>query len=344
LIRVRLKKDTLLPDYVVAYLASPLGRIQIDAVSRQIAGMTNINAEEICELFIPLPNPAVQDKVASTWRNAVRRRDMTLESARKVLASIDDVLLDELGIQRNPAPPNKIANRMFLNPFHQLTGQRWDPLFHQSDIFHFIRGTQYDQPKLSDLVLHFLTGFPAGRSDQSDEDGGIIQIRPTNLNDDRELVFRRNIYVASTELKKRPTDVLQRREVLFNNTNSQEQVGKTAYFDLAGEYFCSNHITRITTDCNQLDPQFLGYVLNLYQRHNVFFKLCTNWNNQSGVGVDVLEKIPIPLPDPVRQKQIVHRLEKIRIEAQELRCKAASELEKSKKIVETLILGQENIS
>jgi hypothetical protein len=35
------------PDYVVAYLGSSLGRIQIDAVSRQIAGMTNINAEEL---------------------------------------------------------------------------------------------------------------------------------------------------------------------------------------------------------------------------------------------------------------------------------------------------------
>ena len=101
--------------------------------------------------------------------------------------------------------------------------------------------------------------------------------------------------------------------MLFNNTNSQEQVGKTAYFDLVGDYFCSNHITRIATDGDQLHPQFLGYVLNLYQRQKAFFRLCTNWNNQSGVGMDLLKKIPIPLPDPKRQRQIVRRLEKIRI-------------------------------
>ena len=45
LMRVRMKHNSgLRPEYVVAYLGSSLGRLQIDAVSRQIAGMTNINA------------------------------------------------------------------------------------------------------------------------------------------------------------------------------------------------------------------------------------------------------------------------------------------------------------
>ena len=82
-------------------------------------------------------------------------------------------------------------------------------------------------------------------------------------------------------------------------------------FELKGDYSCSNHITCIATDSDRLDPQYLGYVLNLYQRQKVFFKLCTNWNNQSGVGVDVLSKIPVPLPVVKRQVQIVHRLDKV---------------------------------
>jgi hypothetical protein len=62
LIRVRLKHGTLLPDYVTAFLSSSFGRIQIDAVSRQIAGMTNINAEEIRELLIPILDHTTQEK------------------------------------------------------------------------------------------------------------------------------------------------------------------------------------------------------------------------------------------------------------------------------------------
>lgn len=128
--------------------------------------------------------------------------------------------------------------------------------------------------------------------------------------------------------------------MLFNNTNSQEQVGKTVYFDLEGDYFCSNHITRIATDGDRLDPQYLVYILNLYKRQKVFFKLCTNWNNQSGVGADVLSKITVPLPGLERQKQIVLRLDKIRANAQDLRRKAAVELEETKKAIEAMILGR----
>jgi restriction endonuclease S subunit len=76
LMRVRLKEETgLRPDYVVAYLGSSLGRIQIDAVSRQIAGMTNINAEEIRDFLIPVPPLAVQDRICERLTRIRQRAD-----------------------------------------------------------------------------------------------------------------------------------------------------------------------------------------------------------------------------------------------------------------------------
>lgn len=339
LIRVRLIQGKILPDYVAAYLSSSLGRIQINAVSRQIAGMTNINAEEIRDLLIPVPLMDVQCKVVEAWKGAIQKRDQTIAASRDLLLSIDGLLLTELGITPKHAPPNNIENRIFKCPFSEVTGARLNPLYHQGDIFSFVRAANCDLDRLENHVATFLSGFAAGRNDQGDEEDGIIQIRPTNISEDRELVFRRNVYIGPDELSKRQVDRLKRHEVLFNNTNSQEQVGKTAYFELEGDYFCSNHITRIATDGGRLDPQYLVYILNLYQRQKVFFKLCTNWNNQSGVGVDVLSKIPVPLPGLERQKQIVRRLDKIRIDAKELRRKAAVELEEAKKAIEAMILG-----
>ena len=135
--------------------------------------------------------------------------------------------------------------------------------------------------------------------------------------------------------------MLKRGEVLFNNTNSQEQVGKTVLFDFEGNYFSSNHITRIGTKAADLNALFLTYVLNLYQRQKVFFKLCTNWNNQSGVGSDILQHILIPLPNLVRQAAIVSRLEQIRDQARVLRKQANADFEKAKQHIENLILGTE---
>lgn len=343
LIRVRVRPGSLRPEYVTAFLSSGLGRIQIDAVSRQIAGMTNVNAEEIRALLIPALDGAAQNKVVTAWKSAIRKRDRTLDKARAVLATIDDVLLDELGIHSTPAPPNTLESRIFQSRFNGLSGRRWDPLYHQADIFQFVRSAKCDLKPLGRHADYFVTGFPAGRADQVDgDDGGVIQIRPTNLSDDRELIFRRNVYIAASALDSRKSDVLRRGEVLFNNTNSQERVGKTVCFDLDGNYFCSNHITRIGTKENVMNPLYLASVLNLYQRRKVFFKLCTNWNNQSGVGNDILQRVPVPLPHPTRQSAIVSRLQAVQDQARNLREQARDDLEKAKRDIESIILGRED--
>jgi len=102
LIRVRLKHGGgLRPEYVVAYLSSPLGRIQIDAVSRQIAGMTNINAEEIRDFLVPIPPRAVQDSIIERAAD-IRQRALALfteadTELRVAKNSIETIILGHEG-------------------------------------------------------------------------------------------------------------------------------------------------------------------------------------------------------------------------------------------------------
>ncbi len=339
LIRVRTNEAKLLPDYVTAYLSLPVGRMLIDAVSRQIAGMTNINAEEIRELLVPRPDLATQRRIVAAWKKALGQREKTEAQARQLLASIDDLLLSELGIQLPPEPPATLENRVFTRPFSTLTGERWDPLFFHRDIYDFIRHPKLKLKPLREFVGRMTTGFAAGKDDQADDDTGVVQIRPTNMSDDRDLVFTRNIYIARSELAEHPLDVLGRGEVLFNNTNSQELVGKTVFFDLPGEFFASNHITRVTPRKSELHPEFLTHILNLYQRKRVFFRLCTNWNNQSGVGPDVLGKVLIPEIPITTQQRIAEKIAARRDEAKRLRAAAAAQLAAAKLEIEAMILG-----
>ncbi|MFZ1862429.1 MAG: restriction endonuclease subunit S [Candidatus Competibacter sp.] len=303
---------------------------------------SGVGPDVLRRVLIPSIDLKRQEEIAARWNQALAQRKKRETQASQLLATIDDVLLDELGIPRQPELPNTLESRIFKSSFATLTGQRWDPLYHQADIFAFVRDAKCGLQRLGGKVNYFITGFPAGRSDQVDEDdGGIIQLRPTNLSDDRELVFKRNVYIAASELKTRKADVLKRGEALFNNTNSQEQVGKTVWFDLEGDYFSSNHITRIGTKTDELNPQYLAYILNLYQRRKVLFRLCTNWNNQSGVGSDILQRIPIPLPKPARQAEIVKRLESVRAKARALREQARADFEEAKRDIEAMILGKE---
>lgn len=340
LIRVRTRQDALLPDYVTAFLSLPSGRLLIDAVSRQIAGMTNINAEEIRELLVPRPSLPMQKRVVAAWKSALANRERSYAQARQLLASVDDLLLAELGIKLPPAPPATLANRIFERPFSALTGNRWDPLFFYRDIYDFVRHPKLKLRPLRDFIQSMSTGFAAGKDDQAEDETGVVQIRPTNLSDDRELVFDRNVYIDRRELKERPLDVLQLREVLFNNTNSQELVGKSVFFDLPGEFFASNHITRIVSRESELHPEFLAHLLNLYQRRRVYFRICTNWNNQSGVGPDVLGRVLIPDIPVTAQQRIVAKIAAVRVEAKALRSAANAQLAAAKQEIEAMILGE----
>lgn len=98
LIRVRMDDRKLLPQFTAFFLNSDAGRIQIDRVSRQIAGMTNVNAEELKDLVIPVPPIKKQEAFVVAMEVARASRRAKQAEADALLSSLDDYLLATLGI------------------------------------------------------------------------------------------------------------------------------------------------------------------------------------------------------------------------------------------------------
>lgn len=210
------------------------------------------------------------------------------------------------------------ANKVFLYKRSELEG-RWDPLFYSSNYRFIIQNTKFELSKLGNVILYSKSGFGAGKNDQADSlKNGVIHIRPTNLNKDGLLTVEKSIYVP--ERKNETT--LSIGDVLFNNTNSQELVGKTGLYsseqksflekklgvDELEKLYFSNHITCIRVDNAKITPEYLWLILNLYQSKNIFYSLCTNWNNQSGIGLDLLRSLKIPIPGLEQQKSLTNLL------------------------------------
>jgi restriction endonuclease S subunit len=172
--------------------------------------------------------------------------------------------------------------------------------------------------------LDFQSGFGAGKEEQVTEKNGIIQIRPTNIDSEGMLKYDKNVFVPKLLDK----TLLEIDDVLFNNTNSQELVGKTAILKEKRKLFFSNHITRIKVDKAKVIPDYLWIILNVYQRKNIFYSICTNWNNQSGVGIELLKSLKIPLPPKEIQQQIV-----------DLYNRAVEEKQAKEQKAETLLTG-----
>lgn len=338
MIRFEIDEQEINPEYVFAYTQLKPYADWTKAVQRT-AGQPNINAEEYKSLLIPVPPRPIQDQIVALMQAAYTAKSDRDRAAAALLSSTDDYLLSILGIKLPPPGKGDLQERVFFRQMSEVTGGRMDPLFYATDVFAAIRNGKYPVVQINDVANYLITGFAAGKSDQSSE-GGVIQIRPTNINEYKELIFDKNIHIDFREIETRKGDLLLKGEVLFNNTNSQELVGKSTYFNLDGQFFCSNHITRIGVDFEKISPNYLTHLLNVYQEKlKVFYKICTNWNNQSGVNAPRLKRVQIPLPPKNVQMEIVEKLGRIKDEALSLQSEGRQLLAEARRQVEQIILG-----
>ena len=98
-------------------------------------------------------------------------------------------------------------------------------------------------------------------------------------------------------------------DVVFNNTNSTELVGKTAYFQGFEEpVVFSNHFTRLRTKSDDLASDFLALWLQSQWQAGLFARICDRWIGQSAVRRSKLLSLEITLPPLAEQKRIAARL------------------------------------
>lgn len=195
--------------------------------------------------------------------------------------------------------PKHIDNaKIFIVNWSEIE-ERLDPIYYGSNFSSFFNHPQ--SRRLKNVCINFSSGFGAGKSEQTTEDNGYVHIRPTNIDNDGFLKFDKNVYVPF----KNEISFVKKGTVLFNNTNSQEWVGKTAIMLDDHQFYTSNHITSILVNKSILNAEYLWIVLNIYQRNKVFYSICTNWNNQSGVGIELLQSIKIPIHPLSVQRKIV---------------------------------------
>jgi hypothetical protein len=108
--------------------------------------------------------------------------------------------------------------------------------------------------------------------------------------------------------------LLQQGDVLFNNTNSPELVGKTAMFREQGEWYLSNHITRIRP-ARTVTGEFLWGLMVLLWVRGTFRSMCRQWVNQASISREELLKIQVPVPSGSLlryHKDAVQQLETVR--------------------------------
>ncbi len=159
---------------------------------------------------------------------------------------------------------------------------------------------------LSEIIESSQPGF-AQRPGEEDE-GSTPQIRTHNVSPDGRITLEgiKHVSVAEGNLQRYR---LLPGDVVFNNTNSEEWVGKTAVFDQHdGVFVYSNHMTRIRTRRDLVLPEFLAIYLHFLWSAGYSRNLAKRWVSQAAIDSSTLLKFKLLLPPLPEQQRIVEVL------------------------------------
>ena len=160
--------------------------------------------------------------------------------------------------------------------------------------------------KLGEVAEAINPGFPTGK--HNNEGSGKPHLRPMNVNYKGQIDLSVVKYVSEGQ----QVEFLKAGDILFNNTNSPELVGKTAVVKIDTDWYFSNHMTRVRVDGKRIDSGYVATYLH-YLFWKGFFKTnCVNHVNQASIGKSFLsDKVNVPLPPLPVQRAIVARIEEL---------------------------------
>jgi type I restriction enzyme, S subunit len=158
---------------------------------------------------------------------------------------------------------------------------------------------------LADIASNVSPGFASGK--HSSDGKGVPHLRPMNVDREGQIDLAVVKSVASSEGVE-----LVAGDVLFNNTNSPELVGKTALVSEREAGFAySNHMTRLRLEPG-VEPAFVARQLHFLWMSGYLKTRCTNHVNQASISSATLASaVPLLLAPTAEQHRIVETLESL---------------------------------
>ena len=162
--------------------------------------------------------------------------------------------------------------------------------------------SKWEAEKIDNLV-EFISGVTLSVGECENEDGvPLVTIADVTENGYLDLS---NIRKVETSKK---VNTLQKGDLLFNWRNgSKNLVGKTALFNLDGEYIFASFLLGIRPDKNKIDSEFLWVLLNQYRVQGKYMQFMRQ--NVNGLfNREELKEVYVPVPSLEEQQEIMRNI------------------------------------
>lgn len=271
------------------------------------AAQPNLSTEQIHNIQIPLPPLKEQERIVGILDESFAKIDESIKILEQNLLNLDELMQSALQKAFNPLKDNAKEN------YKLPQGWEWKSL-----------------GEISNLIQN---GFATSKNNEIPS--GYVHLRTHNISTDGNLNFDTLIKIKREFIKEKQS-FIEKNDILFNNTNSTELVGKTALVTQNYNYAFSNHLTKIKLK-NQYNSKLVVFYFVLLLKNKYFEKICHQWIGQSGINIDKLKKIQIPLPPLKEQEQIAEHLDFVFKKAKALKELYTKELQDYEELKQSLL-------
>lgn len=306
--------------------------------SRRSTGGTRPALDYPALLSIPI---VFDERILDLMNVAVDRWQQRIEEAGSMLATIDNLLFDELGITRQPERPNTLESRVFHRQLRELSGDRFDPDYYRASYRRILAGigeARYPLAPLGSVCALIANGKTPARLDYSEEETVYPLIKVASYSRDEIDLNKVGFAVSHQPRTAKKGDIF-----VLAAAHQPGFVGRfvkylalepTVPTSFVGELIC------VRADESVLAGDYLYALLSC----SIFQTLLNREKRgqTSHIYPRDICKLQIPVPQSrIDQDRIAQRVTDIRERAKGLLAQACSDLEQAKRDIEALILGKE---
>ena len=308
-------------------------------INREKRGQTShIYPTDIRKIKIPIPSQETQAQIVAKMDVAYVNKKQKEARAKRLLESIDDYLLGELGINLPKSEERTIQSQIFIRHLNEVSGCRFDPFYYQKHYEKIINilYQRNDTFRLIDL-LQMLESGCRPKGGVSNIDSGVLSFGGEHVNSECEVEINKPKYISHYFHKLHENTETQLHDLLLIKDGATTgKIGIIKKQEHTGQNI-NEHLFILRTKKN-VNPHYLLNYLNSYIGY-ILIKREITGGTVTGITRGVVKQLRIIIPSLKKQTEISNHITEIRNQAEQLRQQAKAGLEQAKKEMETIILG-----
>ena len=292
-----------------------------------------ITSEELKKLIVPIPKINVQNRIVQIMDNAYEIKKQKETQAKKLFDSINDYVLDELGIKF----PELKDEMCYVVTADDVKNNRCDPYYYPpkfGKVEEAIKKGEYEIRELKDSFGNGLIKGILPKEKEKNGDFKVLQIKNIQRNglmDIKEYITSKNIFKEEHKINE--------EDIIIVITGAT--IGKVGLWTSKEKFYLGGDMVKFKTNSDFIPHFIQAFLLSQVGQCQIIREI-TGATNKHLSPSDV-ETFKIPIPPLKIQNKIAEEIKARMQKAEQLKKEAETILKPAKAKVEAILLGEEKI-